>query len=116
FEHGLAAWLRAASPLAVRVARDGDRVTPRTAFLAPTGRHLVIRHGHLALVDEPPLHGCRPSGDVLFRSVAYTFRIDAIGVVLSGMGSDGAAGARVMHERGAQIVVQSEESCTIFGM
>jgi two-component system, chemotaxis family, protein-glutamate methylesterase/glutaminase len=116
FEQGLAEWLNATSSISVRLAQPGDRVEPARALLAPTGKHLVMRHGVLALVDEPPMHGCRPSADLLFRSVAYTFRSGAIGVVLSGMGVDGADGARVMKERGAEILVQSEDSCAIWGM
>jgi two-component system chemotaxis response regulator CheB len=116
FAQGLAHWLDATSALRVKLAEEGDRVEPGRALLAPTGRHLVLRHGVVALVDEPPMHGCRPSADVLFRSVAYTFRSGAIGVVLSGMGQDGAEGARLMKQRGAEILVQSEESCAIYGM
>src|SRR5262249_35646015 len=68
------------------------------------------------LLHEAPVHGCRPSVDVLFQSVAHNFRSGALGIILSGMGIDGAEGAAAMKDRGAQILVQTEETCTIFGM
>ncbi|HJZ86521.1 MAG TPA: chemotaxis-specific protein-glutamate methyltransferase CheB [Polyangia bacterium] len=116
FADGLARWLNACSPLEVRVARAGDRVRPGSVLLAPTGQHMVLRHGVVTLLHEAPVHGCRPSVDVLFQSVAHNFRSGALGIILSGMGIDGAEGAAAMKDRGAQILVQAEETCTIFGM
>ena len=123
FTQTLAQRLNALSPLEVREAAEGDEVKPGLALVAPGGRHMtVIREnkraalGTIRLNDDPPEHNCRPSVDVLFRSVAEAYGAEAVGVIMTGMGSDGTPGLREMKDKGAFVIAQSEETCTVFGM
>lgn len=104
----------------VREARDGDVVEPGLALLAPGDRHMILRQdGRKSVVrikDGPPVHFQRPSVDVLFQSVARQTKLRAVGVLLTGMGSDGARGLLAMRESGAHTIAQDKESCLIFGM
>jgi len=104
----------------VKEAEDGDRVEPGTVLLAPGDRHLVFaRAGATSLVRVeagPLVSGHRPSVDVLFTSVARHAGSNAIGVILTGMGSDGAKGMLTMKEAGATNIGQDEQSCVVFGM
>ena len=90
---------------------------PGTVYLAPTDAHLrIANYGIMRLTDEPPCDGQRPSGTVLFSSVAAAYRERAIGVILSGMGSDGAEGLRHLKTAGGVVLAQDEHSCVVFGM
>lgn len=104
----------------VREAADGDTLTAGRALIAPGNRHMVVqRSGALYRVrikDGPPVCYNRPSVDVLFRSVARSVGRNAIGVILTGMGSDGAEGMAEMHALGAHTIAQDEASCAVFGM
>jgi two-component system chemotaxis response regulator CheB len=104
----------------VQEARDGDGVEPGLALVAPGGRHMVLRRRgprySVVVKDGPPVHHQRPSVDVLFHSVARQAGADAVGVLLTGMGRDGAQGLRAMHEAGATTFAQDEASCVVFGM
>ena len=104
----------------VREAADGDRVVPGVALIAPGGQHMLLqRSGAVYLVrikPGPPVHFQRPSVDVLFQSVARHAGANAIGVILTGMGSDGAKGLLAMKEAGARTFAQDEQSCVVFGM
>ena len=104
----------------VREARDGDRVLPGLALIAPGGRHMQLRrsgaHYLVQVLDGPPVNRHRPSVDVLFRSVARHAGRNALGVILTGMGDDGAGGLREMFDAGADTVAQDEASCVVFGM
>lgn len=104
----------------VREAAAGDRIVPGLALIAPGNRHLLVqqgRFGYVAEVKEGPLVSRhRPSVDVLFRSVANCVGRSAVGVILTGMGNDGAQGLLEMHNTGAQTVAQDESSCVVFGM
>ncbi len=104
----------------VKEAADGERLTPGRALVAPGNRHtLVTRSGaHYAVEvrDGPLVSRHRPSVDVLFRSVAQAAGPNAIGVILTGMGSDGAQGLLEMKTAGAATIAQDEESCVVFGM
>ena len=117
FTEGLAQWLSAESALQVMEARDGDLLKPGRAFIAPSGSHLlVLGDAHLRLDPGPPIQGFRPSCDALLTSAAETFGRRAIGVVLTGMGRDGARGLKDIRSRGGHTVVQDEGSCVVFGM
>ncbi|MCD6507353.1 chemotaxis response regulator protein-glutamate methylesterase [Candidatus Poribacteria bacterium] len=104
----------------VREARDGDSVVPGVALIAPGGKHMVLkRSGAKYLVrikDGPPVHYQKPSVEVLFQSVAMNAGRNAIGVLLTGMGADGAKGLLAMRQSGAYTIAQDEESCVVFGM
>lgn len=104
----------------VHTATDGARPAPGEVWLAPGGIHTVVvrRAGTIRLgtLDAPPENSCRPSVDVLFRSVARTFERHALGVVLTGLGADGLAGARAIKEQGGQMLVQDEASSVAPGM
>jgi two-component system chemotaxis response regulator CheB len=104
----------------VREARDGDRLERGVALIAPGGRHLQLRKNggqYFAVVtDGPPVNRHKPSVDVLFQSAADCAGRDALAIILTGMGNDGARGMKLLHERGARTVAQDEESCVVFGM
>lgn len=104
----------------VREAQDGDRILPGRALIAPGGKHLLVRRsGAQYLVevrDGPLVSRHRPSVDVLFRSAAVHAGRNALGVIMTGMGDDGARGLKEMHEAGARTCAQDEESCVVFGM
>ncbi len=106
--------------MAVREAEHNDRVIPGTALIAPGNRHmLLVREGGNYVVKikgGPRVHYQRPSVDVLFKSVARHAGCNALGVLLTGMGADGAVGLLDMRRRGAFTVAQDEESCVVFGM
>jgi two-component system, chemotaxis family, protein-glutamate methylesterase/glutaminase len=104
----------------VREARDHDSVVPGVALVAPGNRHMVLqRSGSLYQVqikDGPPVYHQRPSVDVLFHSVARNAGVNAVGVILTGMGADGARGLLAMREQGARTIAQDESSCVVYGM
>jgi two-component system chemotaxis response regulator CheB len=104
----------------IREARDADNVAPGVALVAPGNKHLIIqRSGATYLVrikDGPPVHYQRPSVDVMFLSAARNVGKNATGVILTGMGADGAKGLLSMRESGARTIAQDQESCVVFGM
>jgi two-component system chemotaxis response regulator CheB len=104
----------------VREARHGDRVHTGLALIAPGGRHLTLeRDGaqyRVAVIDGPPVSRHRPSVDVLFRSVAKSAGRNAMGVIMTGMGDDGARGLKEMRDAGAATLGQDEDSCVVYGM
>ena len=108
------------SQINVKEAKDGDRVIPGQALIAPGGKHLMLtRSGaqyKVEVRDGPLVNRHRPSVDVLFRSVAKSAGKNAVGFILTGMGDDGAAGMLEMHNVGAYTVAQNEETCVVFGM
>lgn len=120
FTAAFAERLNQSSHLEVREARGGEAFRPGWAFIAPAGQHLVFRRGasgpEVGLSPEPAGGSHVPSVDVLFSSAAETFGPRTIGVVLTGMGSDGRDGARELVARGGTVVAESESSCAVFGM
>jgi two-component system chemotaxis response regulator CheB len=104
----------------VAEARDGERVIAGRVLVAPGGRHMRMKRSGAQYVvevtDGPLINHHRPSVDVLFRSVAQCAGRNAIGVIMTGMGDDGARGLRDMHEAGAITAAQDEDSCVVFGM
>lgn len=119
FSVSLAQWLERTSGFAVRFAVHGapvPRSGERGVWMAPADRHLVIRSGHVLLSAEAPRHSCRPSIDVLFESVAYEMGARSAGVLLTGMGRDGADGLLAMRRAGAWTAAQDEASSIVFGM
>ena len=104
----------------VAEARNGDRVMPGRALIAPGGSHMRLERSgayyHVAVMDGPPVNRHKPSVDVLFRSVAQVAGSNALGIIMTGMGDDGARGMRDMHDNGARTIGQDEESCVVYGM
>lgn len=120
FTAAFASRLNTLCELDVAEARDGERVIAGRVLLAPGGRHMRLKRSGAQYVvevtDGPLINHHRPSVDVLFRSVAQCAGRNAIGVIMTGMGDDGARGLREMHEAGAITAAQDEESCVVFGM
>ncbi|HET9300277.1 MAG TPA: chemotaxis response regulator protein-glutamate methylesterase [Candidatus Polarisedimenticolaceae bacterium] len=120
FTRSLAERLDARSPLPVREAVDGQVVEAGQVIIAPAGRHMKVkRRGQavkILLDDEPRAALHRPSADVLMASTARAYGAQVLGVVLTGMGSDGVEGLRAIREAGGRTLAESEESCVIYGM
>ena len=104
----------------VREARNNDRVVNSRALIAPGGKHMLLRRTgaqyYVEIMDGPVVNRHRPSVDVLFRSVAKCAGANALGVIMTGMGDDGAAGLLEMRNAGAHTVGQDEASCVVYGM
>jgi two-component system chemotaxis response regulator CheB len=104
----------------VREARDGDRLERGLALIAPGGRHMQLRKAggqyFVVVADGPPVNRHKPSVDVLFRSAADCAGRDVLGMILTGMGDDGARGMKQLHDGGARTIAQNEETCVVFGM
>ncbi|HKW62833.1 MAG TPA: chemotaxis response regulator protein-glutamate methylesterase [Candidatus Acidoferrum sp.] len=107
-------------PLEVHEARSGDLLIAGRALICPGNRHIMVRRmprgDMVVLSDGPPVNGHRPSADVLFHSVAQEFGLTAVGVLMTGMGEDGAEGLGAIKAAGGMTIAQSEESCVVSGM
>jgi two-component system chemotaxis response regulator CheB len=108
------------SPLRVKEAQSGDLLQAGRVLICPGSRHLHARRlpsGDIAVLgDEPSVNGHRPSADVLLRSVAEEFKYRAVGVLMTGMGDDGAEGLGAVKQAGGLTIAQSEDSCVVYGM
>lgn len=104
----------------VKEAEHNDRVLPGVALIAPGGRHMLLKRNgaqyHVEVVDGPLVNRHKPSVDVLFRSVAKFAGKNSLGIIMTGMGDDGARGLREMKESGSPTVAQDEKTCVVFGM
>jgi len=120
FTRSYAAFLKSLTAFDVREAQEGDRVESGTVLLAPGNFHMeLVQSGPSCAVhlhQRDALHGVRPSADYLFKSVAKTMGSNATGVILTGMGRDGAEGLLEMKRAGAFTLAQDEETCVVFGM
>ncbi len=120
FTASFAARLDSLCQIEVREARNNDRVMPGLALIAPGGRHMVVKRSgaqyHVEVLDGPLVNRHRPSVDVLFRSVAKSAGKNALGVIMTGMGDDGARGLKEMRDAGAHTLAQDEASCVVYGM
>lgn len=116
FSRGLANWLAAETHTSVREAEHQMPLTPGLVAVAPSGKQLGVQEGLAVLTDDPPEGGFKPSASTLFHSVARTYGSRGVGVVLTGMGSDGADGLLAMRRQGARTLAQDEASCVVFGM
>jgi two-component system chemotaxis response regulator CheB len=116
FIPGLVDWLNDACAITIEAAEDGHALKPGTAYFAPTGRNLKVSGGavHFAAPEKGQLY--IPSADTLLASVADTHGAHGIGVLLTGMGADGAVGLKAMRDAGAATIAQDEETSTVFGM
>jgi two-component system chemotaxis response regulator CheB len=120
FTKQFAARLDQVCRIEVKEAENGDRLVSGRALIAPGNRHLVVRRSgalyFVDVVDGPPVSLHRPSVDVLFRSAAQAAGANAVGVILTGMGDDGAAGMAELKKAGARTIAQDEETSVVFGM
>jgi len=120
FTAAFAARLDGLCEIEVKEAQTNDRVVPGRALIAPGGRHMMLKRSgaqyFVEVVDGPLVNRHRPSVDVMFRSVAKSAGVNALGVIMTGMGDDGAAGLMEMRTAGARTLAQDEESCVVFGM
>jgi two-component system chemotaxis response regulator CheB len=116
FARGFAQWLDHDCRLNVRLAVDGQGYGKREALVAPNDCHMVLEKGKIRLVQTEPVNCCRPSIDVFFKSLAGEEGARVVGVLLTGMGKDGAQGLRHLRDKGGFTMVQDEKSCIVFGM
>ncbi len=120
FTAAFATRLHGLCEIEVREAQHGDRVIPGRALIAPGGKHMLLRRSGaqyiVDVIDGPVVNRHRPSVDVLFRSVAKCAGKNAIGIIMTGMGDDGAAGLLEMKQAGAATVAQDEATCVVYGM
>lgn len=120
FTRSFANSLNDASEIFVKEAEDGDRVAPGKALLAPGGYHMALKRSgavyYVEVKEGPRVNRHRPSVDVLFKSVATFAGKNAVGVIMTGMGDDGARGLLTLKEAGSPTIAQDEASCVVFGM
>lgn len=121
FTKSLADSLNKKSQITVKEANENDPITAGTVFIAPGGKHMVLRMVQgkpvIGLNDEPPENSCRPSVDVLFRSVAAHYGDSGVlAIILTGMGCDGLNGIRTLKRKSCLCITQSEASCVVYGM
>ncbi len=121
FTQSLAESLSAKCAFRVREASHGERLEPNTVYIAPGGRQMRLAAAPggakvIEVTDDPPENNCKPAVDYLFRSAANRFPGRSMAVILTGMGSDGTLGLRLLKRHGCYVVAQDEASCVVFGM
>lgn len=126
FTASLADSLSKKANMPVREARDGETITANSVVLAPGGKHMVVRRspadgngnqiGCVGLNENPPENNCRPSVDVLFRSLAAHYGKHVLAVIMTGMGDDGCKGVKALKRQGGYCITQDEASCVVYGM
>lgn len=117
FMAGFAQWIGSNCAMPVRMCRHGEEMTPGRVYVAPDDQHIGFsRDGSIALSGAAPINRFRPSADHLFASVAMAFKERCVGVICSGMGSDGARGLQQAHDSGTFVIAQDESSSVVFGM
>ena len=120
FTASLATSLNAKCALTVKEAKDGESLLPGTVYIAPGAAQMKVvsiqGDKRIQITDDPPENHCKPSVDVLFRSVAHGFPGRATAVILTGMGNDGTLGCRLLKRHGGVLIAQDEASCVVFGM
>lgn len=120
FTAAFASRLNQLCEIEVREARHGERLLPGVALIAPGGKHMMLKRSgayyYMEVVDGPLVNRHRPSVDVLFRSAAKCAGANALGIIMTGMGDDGARGLKEMRDAGASTIAQDESSCVVFGM
>jgi two-component system chemotaxis response regulator CheB len=120
FTAAFASRLNSLCEIEVREAKHGDRLLPGLALIAPGGKHMMLKRSgayyYMEVIDGPLVNRHRPSVDVLFRSTAKCAGANALGIIMTGMGDDGARGLKEMRDAGASTIAQDEASCVVFGM
>jgi len=121
FTQSLAESLNAKSALTVKEGEDGEELRPNTVYIAPGGKQMKISKGlgnkiTIKITNDPPENNCKPAVDYLFRSVAQVYGSKVTGVIMTGMGSDGALGLKAIKEAGGVTIAQNAETCVVYGM
>lgn len=117
FAPGFADWLNRETALSVRLAEVGSELQAGTVLIAPNKAHLTVKSNRIVLEESPPMHNCRPAVDAMFNSLtSQNLAAETVAVLLTGMGTDGAAGLGALQKQGAYTIAQDEASCAIFGM
>jgi two-component system, chemotaxis family, protein-glutamate methylesterase/glutaminase len=121
FTQSLAASLNDRCSLSVKEAEHGETARPNVVYIAPGGKHMKINPGpsgeiQIEISNDPPENNCKPAVDTLFRSAAHGFAGRACAVIMTGMGSDGTLGLRLLKRHGCRTIAQDEASCVVFGM
>ena len=117
FTAGMTEWLTSQTGLTVRVAQEGDRLVRGSVFMAGTSTHLILKgKDRLAYTPDPLDYLYRPSVDVFFESVSRKWQNEAVGVLLTGMGKDGARGLKLLRDRGHHTIAQDEATSSVYGM
>lgn len=116
FARGFAQWLDQECSLPVRLAESGHLPAGGEILVAPNDCQMILEDDRIRLTDSPPVNSCKPSIDVFFSSLAERNAGQTVGVLLTGMGKDGAQGLSLLREKGSATIVQDEKSCVVFGM
>ncbi len=122
FTQSLARSLNIKAAITIKEAQDGEVLAANTALIAPGGKHMKVAAGVdgqnriVRITDDPPENSCKPSVDYLFRSISHHYIGRATGVIMTGMGSDGTLGLKLLKRNGSFIIAQDETTCTVFGM
>lgn len=117
FINNFVEWLGSACKIRVKLAQEGEMVGKGQVLVAPDGYHTIVKNKKtIGLLSGETVNSVKPSVDILFKSVAELYGESAVGVLLTGMGADGADGLKHMKDRGGLTIAQSEESCSVFGM
>lgn len=117
FLQGLVDWLATETALSIQIAQPGDRPKPGRVYFAPERHHLQVdHHGRFITLNTPPVSGHRPSATVLFQAVAASYPRSSVGILLTGMGRDGADGLLAIAQAGGITIAQDEQTCIVFGM
>ncbi len=117
FTNGLATWLQSSCRLPVRLVQPNERLRPGVVFIAPDDYHLTVENGGwLGLAQSAPVNHVRPSVNVLFHSVGQIYGATAVGILLTGMGEDGASGLRTIRQHGGVTIGQDEATSVVYGM
>jgi two-component system, chemotaxis family, protein-glutamate methylesterase/glutaminase len=117
FHQGLVDWLNNVTPLNVKLGVEGEQLKAGDVVVAPGERHMVIDSGRrVKFIDDAPVRGHRPSATKLFQSVTMVYGGNALGVILTGMGDDGADGLVDLHKAGGWVIGQNEATCVVYGM
>ncbi|WP_423189120.1 protein-glutamate methylesterase/protein-glutamine glutaminase [Alkalibacterium sp. f15] len=104
------------SSVTVVEAQDNMRIKPKTVYLAPGGKHMTVKNNHIKLNKDSKIHGVRPAVDYLFKSVAEVYGKNTLGIILTGMGNDGADGCEAIKQAGGYILSQDKETSIVYGM
>jgi two-component system, chemotaxis family, protein-glutamate methylesterase/glutaminase len=116
FTKGFVDWLAGSCSIPVRLAENGDKLEAGHTYVAPDGKHMKVLGEAIVLTEDPIEHGLRPSVSYLFRSVVKTYGGASVGVLLTGMGADGAKELKLMKEQGAVTIAQDKDSSVVHGM